>query len=541
LTGEGLPCGVSSTTPQGKGGDGFGCGYAALCPLWQINMNLNVGYMLLRNVHEHPDKLAVIFEDRRYTYKAFNERVNRLANALLGKGLRKGDKVAYLLHNCGEFAEISFALSKIGALSVPINFRLKEEEIGYVIDNSDASLLFFGPEFRETVSKLLPRLNKVKKAIQVGGTAEYEDLLDSSSAQEPPVLVLEDDEHSIMYTSGTTGFPKGAVHTHKSRIWNSLNMLVDTGLKSTDIFAIITPLFHIAAGHTMLLSTTFIGGTVIILKAFSLPEFFEVIQREKVTAFFAVPTMFARIVDYPNLADYDLRSLRLLFTGGAVISVELKEQLIKAFPQATLDDLMGLTEGGPLTTFLPHREAFRKPGSVGRAHFSQMVRVVNEEGEDVRGEEVGEIIVKGPAVMKEYYKNPEATAKALREGWLYTGDLARADEEGYQYLTVRQTDLIISGGENVYPPEVERTLLLHPRVKEAAVIGVKDQEWGERVMAVVVPKEGEEPTEEEILSFCKERLAGYKRPRSVAFVDELPKNQLGKVLYKELRNRFDPA
>jgi acyl-CoA synthetase (AMP-forming)/AMP-acid ligase II len=262
---------------------------------------------------------------------------------------------------------------------------------------------------------------------------------------------------------------------------------------------------------------------------------------EKVTAFFAVPTIFARILDYPHLRDYDLRSLRLLFTGGAVISMELKEKLINAFPQATVDDLMGLTEGGPLTTFLPHRDAFRKPGSVGRAHFSQMVRVVNEKGEEVRGEEVGEIIVKGPAVMKGYYKNPEATAKALRDGWLYTGDLARADEEGYQYLTVRRTDLIISGGENVYPSEVERVLLEHPGIKEAAVIGVKDKEWGEQVMAVVVLKEGEWPTEEDLLSFCKERLAGYKRPRSVAFVDELPKNQLGKVLYKELRSRFDPA
>jgi feruloyl-CoA synthase len=199
---------------------------------------------------------------------------------------------------------------------------------------------------------------------------------------------------------------------------------------------------------------------------------------------------------------------------------------------------MGLTEGGPLTTFLPHREALRKPGSVGRAHFSQMVRVVNDRGEDVRGDEVGEIIVKGPAVMKGYYKNPDATAKALRDGWLYTGDLARVDEEGFQYLAVRRTDLIVSGGENVYPAEVEKILLEHPKVKDAAVIGVKDKEWGERVTAVLVPGEGEKPTEEEILAFCRERLAGYKRPRLVVFTDELPKNQLGKVLYKELRSRF---
>ncbi len=503
-------------------------------------MNLNVGYILLRNVHEQPSKLAIIFKEKRYSYKTFNERVNRLAHALLRMGVGKGDKVAYLLYNCSEFAEISFALSKIGALSVPLNFRLREDEIAYIVENSDSSLLFFGPEFKETVAKLLPRLRGVKKTIQVGETSEYEELLNSSSPQEPSVLVDEEDEHSIMYTSGTTGFPKGAVHTHKSRIWNSLNMLVDTGLRASDVFAITTPLFHIAAGHTMLLSTIFIGGTVIILREFSLPDFFEIIQREKVTAFFAVPTIFARILDHPNLRDYDLRSLRVLFTGGAVISVELKEKLISAFPQATVDDLMGLTEGGPLTTFLPHRDAFRRPGSVGRAHFSQMVRVVNKNGEGVRGEEVGEIIVKGPAVMKGYYKNPEATAKALRDGWLYTGDLARVDEEGYQYLTVRRTDLIISGGENVYPAEVERVLLLYPGVKEAAAIGVKDKEWGERVMAVVVLKEGKKPSAEEILSFCKENLAAYKRPRSVAFVDELPKNQLGKVLYKELRNRFDP-
>ena len=459
----------------------------------------------------------------------------------LGKGFGKGDKVATLFCNCSEFAEISFALCKIGALSVPVNFRLKEEEIGYIIDHSDASLIFFGFEFQETLSKLLFRLKKVKKAVQVGEKSEYERWLSSSSPEEPSVTVDEEDDHSIMYTSGTTGFPKGAVHTHKSRIWNSLNMLVDTGLRGNDTFAITTPLFHIAAGHTMLLSTLFVGGTVLILKTFSLPEFFAVIQKEKVTAFFAVPTMFSRILDHPQLPDYDLSSLRLLFTGGSVTSVELKEKLMKTFPRATVDDLMGLTEGGPLTTFLPHRDAFRKPGAVGRAHFSQMVRVVNEQGKDVRGEEVGEIIVKGPAVMKEYYKNPEATAKTLRDGWLYTGDLARVDEEGYQYLVVRRTDLIITGGENVYPVEVEKVLIEHPGVKEAAVIGVKDKEWGERVMAVVVPHEEERPTEESILSFCQERLAGYKRPRSVVFMDELPKNQLGKVLYKELRNRFDPA
>ncbi len=506
-----------------------------------MRMNLNVGFMLLRNVHEHPDKLAVIFRDKRYTYKAFNERVNRLANALLRDGVGKGDKVSCLLNNCSEFAEISFALCKIGALSVPLNFRLKEEEIGYIIENSDSSCLFFGSEFKETIARLIPRLKLVKKTVQVGGSREYEELLKSAPSEEPSSLVLEEDEHSIMYTSGTTGFPKGAVHTHESRIWNSLNMLVDTGLKARDVFAIPTPMFHIAAGHTMLLSNIFIGSTIVIIQSFSLPEFFEVIQKERISAFFAVPTMFARMVEHPQAKDYELGSIRFLFTGGAVIQVALKEKIMKIFPHATLDDLMGLTEGGPLTTFLPHWDAFRKPGSVGRAHFSQMVRVVNDRGEDVSGEEAGEIIVKGPAVMKGYYKNPEATAKAFRDGWLYTGDLARVDEEGYQYLAVRRTDLIVSGGENVYPAEVERVLLLHPKVREAAAIGIKDKEWGERVIAVVVLQEGERPVEEEILDFCKEKLAGYKRPRQVAFVAELPKNQLGKVLYKELRNRFDPS
>jgi fatty-acyl-CoA synthase len=503
-------------------------------------MNLNVGFMLLRNVHETPDKTAVISGQKRYSYRDFNERVNRLANGLLKMGVKKGDKAAFLLDNCSEFAEISLALGKIGVLSVPLNFRLPKEEIGYIVEHSDSSFFFCGPEYRETAAYLRPRLHRIRKTIQVGGSAEYERLLESGDSHEPPTVVLEEDEHSIMYTSGTTGFPKGAVHTHKSRIWNSLNMLVDTGLRSSDIFAIATPLFHIAAGHTMFLSSIFIGGTVVILRGFSLPEFLERIQRERITAFFAVPTMFLRMAEHPGLKNYDLSSLRLLFTGGAVIPVELKERIMEAFARATLDDLMGLTEGGPLTTFLPHRDALRKPGSVGRAHFSQMVRVVNDKGEDVSGEEVGEIIVKGPAVMKGYYKNPEATAEALRDGWLYTGDLARVDKEGYQYLAVRRADLIVSGGENIYPAEVERVLLLHPQVKEAAVIGIRDREWGERVMAVLVPQGEAGPTEEEILSFCRERLAGYQRPRSVAFLDELPKNQLGKVLYQELRKRFDP-
>ncbi len=502
-------------------------------------MNINVPYFLLRNVHEYPYKLAIIFGEKRFTYKTFNERVNRLANGLWQRGVRKGDKVAYLLPNCSEFAEISLALSKIGALAVPLNFRLRADELRYIIDNSDASFFFYGVEFSEVVQELLPHVRKIRESFPIGKNSAYEDLLFHSSPEEPGVEVKEDDEHSIMYTSGTTGFPKGVVHTHKSCIWNSLNMLVDTGLRATDIFAITTPLFHIAAAHTMLLSTIFIGGTVVIISSFSLPDFLATIAREKITAFFAVPTMFQRMINHPQFGDYDLSSVRLLFTGGAVTPAELKERIMKSFPSATLDDLMGLTEGGPLTTFLPHRDALRKPGSVGRAHFSQMVRVVNEKGEDVKGDEVGEIIVKGPAVMKEYYKNPEATAKALRDGWLYSGDLARVDEDGYQYLAVRRADLIISGGENIYPAEVERVLLMHPAVQEAAVIGIKDKEWGERVMAVVVLKPGAQGQEEELIDFCKERMAGYKRPRQIAFMEELPKNQLGKVLYKELRNRFD--
>ncbi|HEX7371889.1 MAG TPA: AMP-binding protein, partial [Thermodesulfobacteriota bacterium] len=295
--------------------------------------------MLLRNVHENPDKLAVVSGDRRYTYREFNERVNRLANALLKKGVQKGDKVAYLLNNCSEFAEISFALSKIGSLSVPLNFRLKGEEIGYILEHSDSSFLFSGAEFKETVAGLIPRLPRVKTTVQVDGSPEYENLLQSSLPGEPPVQVLEEDEHSIMYTSGTTGFPKGAVHTHRSRVWNSLNMLVDTGLRGTDVFAITTPMFHIAAGHTMLLSPIFIGATVVVLQAFSLPEFFQLIQREKISAFFAVPTLFVRMVEHPNFKDYELSSVRLLFTGGAVTSIELKEKIMKALPRATLDDL----------------------------------------------------------------------------------------------------------------------------------------------------------------------------------------------------------
>ena len=303
--------------------------------------------MFRRNVHENPRKTAGIFGERRYSYQAFNGRVNRLANALLKIGFHKGDKVAYLLNNCVEFAEISFALSKIGALSVPLNFRLTEDEIGYVIENSDSSFLFFGAEFKACLARVRPRVSRVQRAIQVGASQEYEDLLESSSPEEPAAEVREEDEHSIMYTSGTTGFPKGAVHTHRSRVWNSLNLLVDTCLRGSDVFAITTPMFHIAAGHTMLFSPLFIGATVVILQNFSLLEYFGLIQKEKISAFFAVPTLFVRMVEHPDFGDYDLSSVRLLFTGGAVTPAELKEKIMKACPRATLDDLMGLTEGGP--------------------------------------------------------------------------------------------------------------------------------------------------------------------------------------------------
>lgn len=498
-----------------------------------------LGEVLARWARETPDREALIFNDKRYTYSQFNERVNRLANGLMRLGIKKGDKVAVLFMNCMEIVECYFALAKIGGVVVPNNFRLTGRELTYQIDQSDSKALIFGEMFREVVDSIRPQLPKVKFYIcaserGVEGTIDYEKLVQEGSPEEPLVPVQEDDPAFIMYTAGTTGRPKGAVLTHKNQLAPAVNLGILGGPNQPGKQLLVFPIFHQAATGIMIIGV-FLGRTAVILDLPTPENIIAAIQEEKIQVAGLVPALWNWIVNHPNLKDYDLSSLEQGATGAAPMPLELKRRIFKALPNMRLSEAFGMTEVSGGATIAMHEDMLAKHGTVGKPMPNVEVRVVDDDDNDVPIGEVGEIVYRGSTVMKEYYKNPEATAEAFRGGWFHSGDLVRQDEDGYIYVVDRKKDMIISGGENIYPAEIEEVLYTHPKILEAAVIGVPDPDWGESVKAVVVPKQGETLTEEEVIDYCKKNLASYKKPKSVDLVDALPRNPQGKVLKFVLR------
>lgn len=507
-------------------------------------MEMNVGYLLTKAVSDYPDKVALAFEGKELTYRELNSRVNSLANGLLAEGIKKGDKVAILLRNSNELIESFFATVKIRGVVVPINYRLTPKEVAYIVDNADASTLIYGEEFREGIESIRSELEKVKRYVFIGddppaGTIWFSNLIGEYPDTEPDLEVSENDECELMYTSGTTGRPKGTILTHRNVVWGAVNMMIARGDKPEDRALVVNPLYHIAGLNSHLLPRLGMGAMVVLKRSFNAEEVMETIHRERITAIGGVPTMYSFILQLPDLRRYDIRSVSVVTSGGAHLTDKTKQGLLELFPNAKgVFDIYGCTEVTSAVTILRAQDSLRKPRSVGKPPAFNEVKVINSEGEDVAVGEVGEVICRGPTVMKGYYKNPQATEEAIRDGWFYTGDLAQVDEEGYIYLMDREKDMIISGGENIYSKEVEDVLHDHPSIEEAAVIGVPDEQWGESVKAVVVLKPGEKLTEEEIINFCKERLASYKKPKSVEFVDSLPKSPFGKVLKRELRERY---
>jgi acyl-CoA synthetase (AMP-forming)/AMP-acid ligase II len=506
---------------------------------------LVIGEMLSRRARIHPDREALVFQDRRYSYRDFDARTNRLANALSERGIAKGDKVAQLLFNCSEILEAYFAVCKLGAVNVPLNFRLKGPEILYQLENSDTSLLIFGEEFVPVVEEIrgeIPQVRLVCVGNNVPDYAEpYEQLLQSGGEQLPDVAVYDDDPGFIMYTSGTTGKPKGAVLTHKNQLMNVINCYIEllsvTGPSDEERVQFVGPLFHEAALALSLISV-FQGATLCILKFFEPEKVVQQIQDERITATFLPPVMSIFLLNSVDISKYDTSSLRQYISGAAILPTETRKRINQAFPNVLLFDAFGQTEMSPVTCMLKPQDAEQKFASVGRPVINVEVRIVDDNDQDVPPGEVGEIVYRGPTVMKEYYRNPEATEETLRGGWFHSGDLVRQDEEGFIYVVDRKKDVIISGGENIYPAEIEEVLYQHPKILEAAVIGVYDEVWGEAVMAVVVPRPGEELSKEEVIDWCAKRLAGYKKPKHVDFVDALPRNAAMKVVKTELRARY---
>ncbi|MHB1044354.1 MAG: acyl-CoA synthetase [Eubacteriales bacterium] len=507
-----------------------------------------IAYLIARSARYHSNRTAVVFGDRRLTFAGVHKRSNQAARALAQLGVAKGDRVGVLLPNCPEYIETDFALAKSGFVRLPLNARLSRGEYSYIINDAEASTLVFGSEFLDTIESIRPELTTVKHYIMVGGAGasfahHYQDML-LQPDDDVCVPVADDDSFQILYTSGTTGRPKGAVTTYRSRLATLATSLIDElKVSSCDVMLTAASLAH--GGGTKILPHFIQGAVNVLLKKFTPEGFCRVVEKERVTTTWLVPTMIGMLLEYPDLKKYDLKSLKTVFYAAAPMPVAKLRRAMETFGNVFVQ-VYGLSEAPNPDLLLPKEdhvlegteEQLRRLQSAGREVYGVRVRVVNDKGGDVIPGEIGEIIIAGDNIMSEYWKLPSATAETIRDGWLYSGDMATMDKDGYVYIVDRRKDMIISGGYNIYPREVEEVLYRHPAVLEAAVIGVPDEKWGEAVKAVVVCKPGVKVAEEELIAFCQANLAGFKKPRSVDFMEELPKSANGKILKREISRKY---
>lgn len=502
--------------------------------------------LLARAVREQPERLAVVGGETRLTYRAFGERVERLAAGLAARGVSRGDRVAILDKNGPRYLELYYALPLLGAVAVPLNYRLAAPELAYIVGDSSAATLVFGTEYAAMVESLRGQLPHVSRYVAleggVPGALDCEALLAAPGARVEPGGRRSDDVFLQMYTSGTTGRPKGAMLTHANMIANTLTALAERDYHAGDTYLHVAPLYH-CADLELFYGMTYAGAGNVLLREFRADSVLQTIARERVTITFLVPAMLNFLLEHPLLDTLDLSSLRLIVYGGSAIPEDrLRAALTRLSCQ--LSQGYGLTETSPILCVLPPEDhalegpRARRIKSCGRPAHGVEVRIVDEHDRECPPEVVGEIVARGGNVMKGYWRQPEATAHALRGGWFHTGDLGFKDADGYVYIVDRKHDMIVSGGENVYPREVEEVLYQHPAVLEAAVLGVPSERWGEAVQAVVVVREGHRVNEEELIGHVRERLAHYKAPAAVDFVEALPRNPSGKVLKTALRERY---
>lgn len=495
---------------------------------------INTGDWIRKWSSLQPRKRALIFEDHPFTYQELNLRTNQLCHLLLDLGVQKGDRVSVLLYNGHQYLEIFFALSKIGAILVPLNWRLAGPELEFILEDSGTRLIIFDPEFKEVLASIRPHLNLSNgDYISIGSPCpawakDYEKGLLECPVREPhpQVSVGDEDPHMLMYTSGTTGLPKGAILSHRKTFFNALNADLFYNLTSKDIMIVSRPLFHSGGLLVEAAPVLYKGGTLILKKRFRSHEILETIQKYRVTLLEMAATVYQFILQECDLSQYDLSSIRCYFTGGErVPKAMLKEYYRKGI---ALSQIFGQTEASTIT-FLSPEDAVTKMGSVGLPVFHGEVRIVDKTGKEASPGEVGEIIIKGPTLMSGYWNRPELTAETIRDGWLYTGDLARMDEEGYIYIVDREKDMYISGGENVYPAEIEKVLHTHPKIFDAGIVGIPDEKWGEVGKAFIVLKPKETMGNGEVFEFLKGKVAEYKIPKVVEYVEALPKTASGKI------------
>ncbi len=508
--------------------------------------------IIYRNALLHADDEAFIYGHQSVSFSRYNLRVNSLIQALQTMGVKKGEVLGLAAWNCLEYMDVVGAAMKGGFIVSPYNPKLSKDELGDLINYSEATTLFVGPELIDIVYRLRTKnlLPKVKYYISLEGRApEFvcnQELI-ANRSREPDVQIMEDDPYIIFFTSGTTGNPKGAVYTHRRRMENYRLKCLEMAVEQGSRHLVIIPLFH-TGGDSHAWIIFYVGGCNVILRdrSFNPCTAMQAIQDYKLTDVHMVPTQLVAMVNQPDIEKYDLRSLKRIFYAGSPMPAEVLRKALKIFG-SVFSQGYGLTESGPMTCGMYPRDylVLDRPvndqkvlKSVGQPCTGCHVRIVDEKNSDVQAGIPGEIIIRHKSIMQEYWKRPVETSDAIVEGWLHTGDLGYYDERGFVYIVDRKKDLIITGGENVFPREIEEVLYRHPAIAEAAVIGIPDPMWVEKVHAVVTLKEGTTTTADELITFCKENLARYKAPKSVEFVDVLPKNPQGKILKRELREPY---
>src|SRR6185503_219964 len=494
--------------------------------------------LLKQRVTATPDKLFLFSEadKRQFTYKQFEAAVTRTARMLASKGVGYGDVVSLLMPNSVEYVIAYFACWQIGALAGPINSLLKSQEIAYVISNSEARALLVNSEFLPLLETIDDELTSLQAIITFDNEADA--TREQTTGADPTVEIDADHEAIIIYTSGTTGKPKGCLLTHENVIANARQISSWLGFTAKDRLLTIMPLFHMNAVSVTTMSALYAGGSTVVSPKFSASRFWQIISDYQITSFGSVATMLSMLLStYPDGVPKELKTnqLRFAMCGSAPVPAEVMKRFEEKFNCLVIEGY-GLSESTCRSTFNPPDER-RRPGSCGMAIGNEM-RVVDDDDKEVANGELGEIVLRGANILKGYYRNPEATATAFRNGWFHTGDVGYRDAEGFFYIVDRKSDMIIRGGENIYPREIDEVLYQHPAVAAAATIGVSDQLYGEEVAAFIVLKEGGEATEEEITSFCRARLADYKCPKTVRFVSDIPKGPTGKLLKRELANKF---
>ena len=498
----------------------------------------SIGEWTARRALLSRDRTAIVYEGKPTSFGELDRRANQAAAMLQAAGVAPGDRVAVLAGNSPRYAEVFLACAKMGAIVVPLNWRLAPGENEYVLNDSGARVLVYEDELRDAVKAFAPAV-PVQTYISFDGSSDalsYEAALAAADGRPPENAPAAGDVLALIYTSGTTGRPKGAMLTHGNFFWTNLNILLALDITSDERSVMVLPMFHVGGWNVNTLSVWWKGGCVLMERSFDPGACLQLIAREGATSMMGVPAIYSAMAQHVRFESTDLGSLRYIVCGGA----PAPETLIRTYEERGVKFIQGygLTEAAPNTLVLPAEDSRRKLGSVGFPYFFIDVDVVDEEGRSVGPGGRGEVVARGPSIMKGYWRRPDATADALRGGWLHTGDVARVDEEGYTYIVDRIKDMIISGGENIYPAEVENILHEHPAILDAGVIGVPDERWGEVPRAVVVAKSGAAIDEDEVIDFCRARLAGFKVPKSVVFTEDLPRTPSGKIIKLELRRLF---